>query len=72
MVNNNNINIILNYSNNITCKTEKLEKVKHENNYFLHYMIFPGKLSHSTNSRSLYNIYYTSKVSVHSCSIDQS
>ena len=69
MVNNNNINIILNNSNNMTGKSEKLEKVKHENNYFLYYIKFAGQLSHSTSSRSLYNIYYTNTLGVHSCLI---
>ena len=38
MVNNNNINIILNNSNNMTGQSERLEKVKHENNNFLQYI----------------------------------
>ena len=72
MVNNNNINIILNNSNNMTGQSEKLEKVKLENNYFLQYIYikFAGQLSHSTSSRSLYNIYYTNTLSVHSWLID--
>ena len=69
MVNNNNINIILNNSNNMTGQSERLEKVKHENNYFLQYIKFAGQLSHSTNSRSLDNIYYTNTLGVHSCLI---
>ena len=69
MVNNNNINIILNNSNNMTGQSEKLEKVKHENNYFLQYIKFAGQLTHSTSSRSLYNFYYTNTLDVHSCLI---
>ena len=42
MVNNNNINIILNNSNNMTGQSEKLGKVKHENNCFLQYIKFAG------------------------------
>ena len=34
---------------------------------FLHYMKFAGKLSHSTRSGSLYNIYYTKKPVVYCC-----
>ena len=34
-------------------------------------MKFTGKLSHSTRSGSLNNIYYTKKLGVHCCLIDQ-
>ena len=43
-----------------------MAKVKHENNYFLQNMKFAGQLSHSTSSRSLYNIYYTNTLGVNS------
>ena len=69
MVCNNNINIILNNSNNMTGQSEKLENVKHENNYFLQYIRFAGQLSHSTSSRSQDNIYYTNTLGMHSCLI---
>ena len=42
IVNNNNNNIILNNSNNMTGQSENLEKVKHENKYFLQYIKFAG------------------------------
>ena len=45
-------------------------KVKQENNYFLQYMKFAGKLLHSTSSRLLCNIYYTKKSGVQCCLID--
>ena len=51
-------------------KSEKLEKVKYENNYFLQYIKFAGQLSHSTSSRPIYNICYTNTLCVHSCLID--
>ena len=53
----------------MTGQSEKLEKVKHENNYFLQYIKFAGQLSHSTSSRSLYNFYYTNTLDVRSCLI---
>ena len=53
----------------MTGQSEKLEKVRHENNYFLQYIKFAGQLSHSTSSRSLDNIYYINALGVHSCLI---
>ena len=69
MVCNNNINIILNNSNNMTGQSEKLENVKPENNYFPQYIRFAGQLSHSTSSRSQDNIYYTNTLGMQSCLI---